>query len=315
MTADTAGFIEPPRFGRHDRPPPLSVWLLAFAIVAALVAAAASAFMFLATPVATPSDAEFYEAQIARLDRQVRLYRQTGQHPISIVFIGTSRMKNVAFDSGEVARAARAAGVNRPVANTFMAINWGGFERFVPAIDLLRNYRPDVVVIMPELFVEDFNYISRAQLGYRYLQTKLWGQDYKLFGTREFSEPVCHGFDRSIDDRLADHREWIMDGSNLRGPAAARDAVRDLAERGTLIIIADVPVSRSMAVHRPPVSGPRFAAESGLPLSRQIRTGWIQEPLPDSAYCDWAHIHPSRTGAWQKTFFSTVAGDLNRLRT
>jgi hypothetical protein len=293
----------------------LSVWLLAFGIVAALVAAAASVFMFLATPVATPSDAEFYEAQIDRLDRQARSYRENGEDPISVVFIGTSRMKNVAFDSAQVTRAASLAGVERPIANIFMAINWGGFERFGPAVELLRERRPDVVVLMPELFVEDFNYVSRAQLGYRYLQTKLWGQDYKLFGIREFSEPVCHGFERTVEDRLADHREWIRDGSGLRGPAAARQAVRDLADRGVLVVVADVPVSRTMTALRPPASGRRFAAESNLPLSRQVRTAWIGQPLADGAYCDWAHIHPSRADVWRQRFFSTIAGDLNRLRT
>ena len=314
MTGDTA-FVDPPPVVRNaNRAPPLGLWLVAAGIVAALAALTAAWFIFVETPVATPSDAQFYRAQIERLDRQVRHYRQKGEEPISVVFIGTSRMKNVAFDPAQVTRAARSAGVRRPVANTYMAVNWGGFERFGPAVEMLRDYRPDVIVVMPEFFVEDFNYLARARLGYRYLQTKLWGQDHKLFGTREFNEPVCHGFEESVDDRLEDHGEWIMEGDDLPGPDIAEQAVRDLASNGSLVVIADVPVSRAMAAHRSRASAAEVTAESAFAPSLRVRSVPLEQPLGDAAYCDWAHINPARADVWRQAFFARMSRQLNRMR-
>lgn len=314
MTSGGAAFVDTFDYRRdRSRPPPLGVWAAAFAIVAVMAALAAAAFIYFKTPVATPSDARFYAAQLDRLDRQVRQLEAAGAEPLSVVFIGTSRIKNVAFDPAEVAASARSAGVERPVASTFMAINWGGFERFEPAIGPILDHRPDVVVLMPELFVEDFNHLTRAQLGYRFLQTRLWGQDYKLFGTREFAEPVCHGFERSVEDRLSDHREWIRDGSDLPGPRLARQAARAFADAGIQVIVADVPASRAMAARRPSLASASFLAEAGLADSPRVRTAWIGAPLPDQAYCDWAHVNPAHSKLWQRAFFSKAATDLNRL--
>lgn len=309
MTAADAAFVDTFDYRRErSRPPPLSAWVAAFAIVAVLAALAAAGFVYLKTPVATPGDARFYAAQLDRLDRQERRLKAGGADPLSILFIGTSRIKNVAFDPAEVAGSARSAGIRRPVASTFMAINWGGFERFAPAIDPILERRPDVVVLMPELFVEDFNAVTRAQLGYRYLQTRLWGQDYKLFGTREFAEPVCHGFERSVEDRLADHREWIRDGSDLPGPRLAHQAARAFTDAGIMVIVADVPASRSMTRVRPgPDAGLPKPDKSSSP--RRVRA----EPLPNTAYCDWAHIHPANASVWQRAFFAKSADALNRL--
>lgn len=314
MTATDAAFVDTFDYRRdRSRPPPLGVWAAAFAFVAALAALAAAAFIYFKTPVATPSDARFYAAQLNRLERQVRQTATAGAEPLSIVFIGTSRIKNVVFDPTEVAASARSAGIRRPVASTFMAINWGGFERFEPAIGPILDHRPDVVVLMPELFVEDFNHLTRAQLGYRFLQTRLWGQDYKLFGTREFAEPVCHGFERSVADRLSDHREWIRDGGDLPGPKLARRAARTFADAGINVIVADVPASRAMTARRPSAASPSFLAEAGLAGLPRVRAAWTGGPLPDQAYCDWAHVHPAQSKLWQNAFFSKVAGDLNRL--
>lgn len=294
-------------------PPPLDLWRRTLAIVAVLVLLSCAFFIYVATPLPRDGDREFYRTQLVNLDRQVRANGADGQRPLSIVFIGTSRLKNVAFNAREVAQSARAAGVNRPVASIVLPINWGGFERFEPTIDAIVDRRPDAVVIMPELFFEDFNNTSRAWLGFRFLQTKLWGQDFKLFGNREFHEPVCHGFARTIEDRLADHSEWIMDSRTSPGPELARETVRRLANVGALVIIGDVPVSRRMLSLRPGISEVQFTSESGLSKLPNLRTAWTPGPIADEEYCDWAHIKPTSANVWLRPFFASVAFDLNSL--
>ena len=310
--AEAADYFVNPQVRRReaDRPPPLSVWLWVAGVVAAIVAATAVYFAFLARPVNIPSDAAFFNAQMDRLEREEQAYRSSGQRPLSIVFVGTSRIKNATFDPAQVARSAKASGIQRPVASTYLAINWGGFERLQPAVNRLLQDRPDVVVMMPELFVEDFNYRARARLGFRHLQGKVWSQDYKLFGDSEFYEPACSGF-HTIEDRIADHRSWISDSTRSRGPAMAREAVRQLTSAGTRVLIADVPTSAAMTAKRPAPTEQKFLRDAQLPPG--AHTIWLGQPLPNSAYCDWAHVDPKNAAIWQQAFFSRAAGDLNAI--
>jgi len=277
-------------------------------VVAAIVIATAGYFAFVATPVNVPSDAAFFNAQVDRLQRQEETYRGSGQEPLSIVFVGTSRMKNATFDPAQVAQSAKSAGIQRPVASTYLAINWGGFERLQPAMQPLLKVHPDAVVIMPELFVEDFNARARARLGFRFLQGKVWSQDYKLFGDTEFYEPACSGF-HTIEDRIADHRSWISDSTSSRGPVMAREAVRQLISAGIRVMIADVPTSAAMTAQRASPTEEQFLRGARLPQDADMV--WLGHPLPNSAYCDWAHLDPHKASIWQRTFFSRAAPELN----
>lgn len=308
-----AAFPVATRAARRDgHPSPLSIWLIATTVVVALAGLGIAFVLFVSTPM-PESDQSFFQRQLTRLDDQERLLASRGEHPLSIVFIGTSRLKNVVSSSDEVARAATKAGIRRPVASTHLAIYWGGFERFRPALESLANHRPDVVVVMPEFFFEDFNRLGRVRLGFRYLLTKFWGQEFTLFGQREYEQLMCDGFEGTVENRLVRHNEWMMDSGNSRGPMLARETVRKLADQGTLVIIADVPVTRKMSELRPTVAGSQFPAKSGLTESQNIRTAWMPGSFTDSDYCDWAHLDPERAGKWQDAFFSKVATDLNRI--
>jgi len=290
----------------------LKAWLAATAIVATVVIGALLIFQF-ATPMPSETDTKFFRAQAASLQSQERSFRAQGLKPLSIIFLGTSRFKNVAMKPDQIAAAAKAAGIRRPVASTFLAINWGGFERLSPGARMLKKFHPDVVVMMPELFFEDFNRVTRVQLGFRYLQSKLWGQEYYLFGDYEFREPVCWGFKVSPEQRLSISDRWISKGTEMPGPGMARETAKRLAAQGTLVLIADVPVSKTLLKYRPDLGGASFFKRAGFSPSTNLAGKWIGHPLPDESYCDWAHISPDRAHEWQNAFFGQVAEDLNRI--
>ena len=271
-------------------------------------------FAFVTTPMPTELDEEFFRSQMNELDRQRGTIEAAGQKPISIVFIGTSRLKNVTFDPAEVSATAKAVGVNRPVANIVLAINWAGFERFGPALKMIEARRPDVVVVMPEFFVEDFSSAARARIGIRYLQAKFWNRNFTVFSRTEFHGHSCDGFSQTVEHRLDSHRRWAMSGSQLRGPTLARNAIRRLSNLGAKIYITDVPVSKPMmALRVGPLANPRFLSESGPAGVDNVRIIRMAQPYDQSAYCDWAHIDPSGARLWQRDFFRAIAGDLNRL--
>lgn len=302
--------VRPPR--RERSAPPLRLWAAAAASAVLLFAALAAAPLFMATPLPMDADRAFYANQLAHLDRDAAMLRAKGQRPLSIVFVGTSRMKNVAFQAAQLAQSAKEAGVERPIASTFMGINWGGFERLGSAMQMLEHHRIDAVVMMPELFFEDFNYGTRVRLFFRYLQSKLWGQQYTLFGDREYYIPVCSGFDAQPEERISLGNYWITDGEALPGPKMARRAVRRLNDRGTLVIIADVPVTRAVMEKRVrlPNAGQLAQSFSKLP---NVRAAQMHDPFPDRDYCDWAHMNPDHASDWQHVFFRKVAADLNNL--
>lgn len=297
---------------RERSAPPVRLWLAVLGMIAPVLAALAVAPLFMATPLPLDADNGFYGVQLGKLDKQARALSARGAKPLTIVFIGTSRMKNVAFRADEVASSARQAGVTRPVASTFIGINWSGFERLGPAIQQLEHHQIDVIVIMPDLLFEDLNYSTRVRLFFRYIQSKLWGQQYNLFGDREYYLTTCFGFDHPVAERIALSRQWITDGEQLPGPRMARNAVRDLNDRGKLVVIADVPVTRTMMEKRGALPDAHHVAQSfnGLP---NVRIAEMPDPFPQSDYCDWAHIDPAHASVWQRAFFGRMAVDLNRL--
>lgn len=315
MTSAPAAFPAPARVLRPKRrPPPLPLWGAAFALFASLAAIVGAVFA-VATPFPKISDTQFYNAQLANLDRQMRAFEARGQEPLSVVFIGTSRMKNVVFSADQVARAAATAGIKRPVANTYIAINWAGFERLMPAIELIERHRPDVVVLMPELFLEDVSNRARTQIGFHYLQSRIWGQDFTLFGDREYREPICRGFDETPQERLSEASLWSTPGNDLRGPRMARESAERLAALGIFVLIADVPVSSELEKYRPQLGGPDFFRRANLKRSDHIAATWVGHPFAKSDYCDWAHMDPARAGIWQRAFFKNTADGLNSLQT
>jgi hypothetical protein len=301
----------PPR--THGHPPPLRVWIATAAVFALLFLAAAAFFQF-RTPLPRKSDETFFRAQIASLQKQEAQYRAQGQDPLSVVFIGTSRIKNVAIDPRQVAASARAVGIPRPVASTFLAIYWGGFERLEPAVPIIEGARPDVVVMMPELFFEDFGRLARARLGFRYLESKLWKRPYDPFGNSEFHDSTCSGFGFPPETRLSLNDLWVRDGTDLTGPKLARAAARRFASDGILVLVADIPVSAPLSKLRPDFATGDFFKKADLQHHPNIKSAWIGPPLAQANYCDWAHIKPESAGLWQRAFFSRSSSELNRLR-
>lgn len=312
MTAAThrmAGL--PAKQRREGLPPPLSLWASAAGLVALLVAGLFAAPLFAPTPFPTEGDKAFYAEQLTKLDGQVRTLDAKGEDPLSIVFVGTSRMKNAAYQSDMVAKSAREAGIGRPVASTYIGINWGGFERLLPAMDMISERKPDAVIIMPELLYEDLGYAARVRIFFRYLQSKLWGQRYSLFGDREYYIEACSGFANPVEVRMDQHREWITTNETGAGPRLARNMVRTLADQGMLVVIADVPTTGAMVKARAEAPPSEMAARSGVPSLQNVRTERINS-LPDAVYCDWAHMDPRRADLWQRAVLGRIAGDLNR---
>jgi len=152
MTATAHQLDGRPITRRREEPPaPLGLWIQVAVIVAILLAVLVAVPKMAATPMPGDADARFYREQLGKLDRQMASLRGQGKDPLSIVFLGTSRMKNAAYHAEIVASSAKKSGVTRPVASTFIGINWGGFERLTPAMKMIAERQPDVVVMMPEL--------------------------------------------------------------------------------------------------------------------------------------------------------------------
>jgi hypothetical protein len=252
-------------------------------------------------------DSALYSRQFADLDRQMTDLRRAGQKPISMVFLGTSRIRNVTLDTAHVAASARDAGVVRPVASTVIGVNWGGFERFTPALKMIAQRRPDVVVIMPELLNEDFTAPTRARMGKSWLQALLWGKDYSPFATGETTLKVCIGFDQQPAERDAEFRSFVVPDPAGKGPRLAREFLGKLARNGTRVIVTDVPVSRELASIRPPLStGKTLLATLGLADLPNVSAIVLGNRFPRSSYCDFAHMDPAHDRDWQSAFFAAL---------
>jgi hypothetical protein len=313
--SEPAGFIdEPPPRRRSEAFAPLDVWrrALLFMLLALAMAGARAAFVH--TPMPTEVDAPLYGEQLGKLDRQAAAAAKAGGEPLSMVLLGTSRLRNAALDAKGMARQAQAAGITRPVVSTVLGVNWGGFERFAPALAMIERRRPDVLVVMPELLSEDFTPVARARVGKSWLESKLWGTEFSPFAVGETTRQVCIGFTQRPEERDAEASDLIAHDPHGRGPKMARAFLERMARAGTRIIVADVPVSRQLAALRPPLpQGPALLKSLGIGEIPGAEAIVIGASFDQTAYCDVAHLEPRSGHLWQAAFFSRAAPILNGL--
>jgi hypothetical protein len=288
--------------------PPLRTWLFTAAVFTAITYAFFAYLIFVNTPLVADDDPARFTTQIEALDQQAESYRAAGQDPLRVMFIGTSRLKNVVLDSDVVAAAAKDAGITRPVASSYLAVNWGGFQRLEHAVKALIKAHPDDVVIMPELYYEDYSLSGRFMIAYLYIQQRFWLRTFRVFDEEaEFKMPTCDGFDIPADSRLREHRTWIRKKIDAPGPRAAGSATKALADAGIRVWIADVPTTTELA----DLQSPRPAIDSllqfhdldGLANVKPL-VGFADIPRDD--YCDYAHIRPDRARAWLDPLFQEI---------
>lgn len=304
---DTGFIADAPPSRRSAAQAPLDAWLRALLAVLLAIFALGAWFAWVHTPMPEAVDKPLFEKQFSDLDRQLTELRGQGEKPISVVFLGTSRIRNVTLDAAHVTASARAVGIARPVASTVIGVNWGGFERFGPALPMIEARRPDVLVVMPELLSEDFTPLTRARMGKSWLQASLWGKDYTPFATGETTLKVCLGFDQQPADRDAEFRSFVVPDQDSRGPAMARAFLAKLAHSGTRIIVTDVPVSAELAAIRPPVVGGRgLLTQLGLADLPNAAAVVLGSRFPRQVYCDFAHMNPAHDREWQTAFFAEL---------
>jgi hypothetical protein len=231
-------------------PAPLDAWIRAL-LIFLVFWLSVWAWGIWSTPLPVPVDTALFRNRFAAFDQQVTALRKTGKEPIKLVFLGTSRIRNITLDTAVVTNSAHAAGVDRPVANVVLGVNWGGFERFKPALAMIAAEHPDVIVIMPELLTEDFSMLTRARLGSSWIEQSFWGQDFVPFADRETELVACIGFDQSPEDRDAESTMMIKPDLAGRGPQLAREFLRQMAAKGITVYVADVPVSEKLKAVRP----------------------------------------------------------------
>ena len=307
------GFIGdlPPR-RRSAQPAPLDIWVRTLLIVLLLVAGASAWVAFGHTPMPVRSDSVAFTEKLTNLRKRLRQIRGKGESPISMVLIGTSRLRNVALDSSAMADAAREAGIERPLATTVLGVNWGGFERLAPALPMIEQLRPDVLVVMPEFVTEDFTPAMRLRMGAAWLQRGIWGKGYNPFPADEISGTVCNSAE-SPAERFARGRSYIRPDPDGRGPRLAHAFLRRMATAGTQVYIADVPVSPELAALRPP-SPKNWPSPAALGLRElRIRGIPLTGRIDRNAYCDHAHLDPLRAAAWRGPFFDALVDELNAL--
>jgi len=295
------GDVAPRR--RSAQPAPLDAWLRALLALLLLWIGAGLWFVFMRTPMQVEVDRVSFARQLADFDRHVRAAEADGGKPLRVLFLGTSRIRNVTLDSAAVAAAARDAGVKRPLASGVIGINWGGFERYEPVLRSIERRRPDVIVVMPELLHQDFPASFRLQLGLAWLQSRLWGKEFRAFPADETVARVCLGFDRSARERDADDRGHVKTDIDAPGPRLARAFLGRMAGQGTEILVADVPVTPELLAVRKPLPAP------GGDGFERVKFGAVDR----TAYCDFAHIDPTKADAWRRPFFAAVAAKLNGL--
>lgn len=299
------------RPGQDTLGAPLRVWVNASFMAAMIAGAALSYLMFDHAPVRSSLDSEEFGKRIEALKSESGALHRAGRDPLEIVFIGTSRTKNVALEPEIVRRAARKAGLDRPLVVSVLAVNWGGFERLQPAVDDLAEVRPDYAIVIPELLYEDFGYGSRLRFALRYLQQWFWQQDYTLFDVEgEFDASACRGFEYPVEQRARDHQRWMHVQIDGPGPRAAADALRKLAATGGRIYVAEIPVHPRLAELQREKIDPRQAlALHGLDRLPNIRAFDSPTEVPDSAFCDFVHIAPEHAHTWLDPLFKRIAAD------
>ena len=312
--ASDPGFVGdvPPR-RRSAQPAPLRVWLRALALVMLLWIAASALFVYWRTPMPTTVDSGSFAERLSALDSQVSRIEAQGQRPVTMILLGSSRMRNVALDSTAMAAAARRAGVTLPLASTVIGVNWGGFERLAPIVPMIERRHPDVLVVMPDLLLEDFTPRIRLQMGVRWLQSLLWGKPYVPFAASDATLLVCSGFGGSAAQRDAENGGFVAPAPKGTGPRQARALVERMANEGTLVYLADVPVSPELAALRSPLpQNDSLLTTLGL---QGTRVGTVSFPsgIGRAAHCDYAHIDPAKADAWREPFFRQIAPKLNGL--
>ena len=96
---------------QRSNPAPVDVWVRAVIIAIALLYCAVGYFVYFGIPLPTDTDRKHFRAEVERFQSDLK----SADDPVSIVFIGTSRIKNIALDRDLVVKAARDAGLTRPV--------------------------------------------------------------------------------------------------------------------------------------------------------------------------------------------------------
>jgi hypothetical protein len=252
-----------------------------------------------------------FERQIHSMTDSAERARSNGAYPVKLMFIGTSRLKNLAYDTAGVARIAREAGIERPVSSSYMTVDWGGFERMSEAITQLEAAQPDFVVTMPEMFYEDFTTVARIRMAIRYLQVTFWGRDFVLTDQPEkFAEPSCDGFgyDPHLREEIA--TSWIESGLDNPGPKSAAKAMVELSAKGTKIYIAAIPVHPALAkIRGERVNVQAILKDLGVSKSPNIRVLTDFIAVPPDAFCDYAHIDPKNAHYWLRPLFERLRQD------
>ena len=314
-TSDTGFVAHPVPARRSPAAAPISAWPRAVMGFLFLYLALNAWFVVGTTPMPTEFDIKSYAARFADLDRQVAKLRQTGADPLVVVFLGTSRLRNVTLDSAGIAEAASRTGIERPVASTVLGINWGGFERLEPALPLIESRRPDVIVVMPELLTEDFTYSARMRFGLIWLRSVIAYTEYRAFAPDELFAPSCEDFAGGPVRRFTDGGRLIGPATESHGPVRARAFLKHMAEAGTKVIITEVPVTNELAALRPAGSRAEDMLEhAGLAGTPGVDVVPLSGHVPRSAYCDYAHIDPKQAASWQDPFFQAAAGAFNQPR-
>ncbi len=292
---------------------PIDVWIRAVVLCIALLYLLCGYFIYFGIPLPTASDRQHFDKQIQLFAESVDASRQNGNDPLITVFIGTSRIKNVALDPARVSQVAQTVGIERPVISSLLAVNWGGFQRLSEAVDEVARMRPDYVVVMPEVLHEDFALPGRAMIAFRYVQHKLRRRDHTLFDSEdEFEKAACSGFDDAADDRVDLDATWIRSNPKDPGPQAAANALKELAANGAQIHIVDIPAHPELTKAK----ARKFDTRTLLTLHGLDRIQNIHVPsagiaVPVSAYCDYAHIDPEKADVWLAPLFKRIADDLN----
>jgi hypothetical protein len=300
-------FTQPWETGRsRTRQAPLGVWRAAVFIAVTAILLSVPYFIFVRTPFSITSDQKFFGAQLQSLEEQSSKVAMWKHKPLKILFVGTSRTKNVALDPEAARVSAMEAGVQRPVASAYWSINWGGFERLAPAMEQLLEAKPDYIVFQPELLIEDLNWKGRLKFALRYLNSVISNTEYRVFDPdNEFSEPIC--VSESIANRQTRHSSWIGQDIYGKGPVLAAQWIRRFSDNRIQVLIAPIPVHSKLSGVRseaPKIS--TILAHHGLAGLQRVTAIPTGKPLPNDLFCDFAHIAPSNASAWLDRVFSTV---------
>ena len=118
----------------RTRASPIDVWVRGILLSLLMLYASCFYLIYIDKPLPSVTDSNHFAARIQQFDDSVAALKRAGRAPLTVIFIGTSRIKNVAIDTAKVAQAAQAVNIKRPVVSTHLAINWGGYERLQEAV-------------------------------------------------------------------------------------------------------------------------------------------------------------------------------------